>query len=164
MADPLNRLSKDEMVVFVSIVHKLHSRKHKSMLLGDLGSQLSHPHRQIIREQGRLRAWLSQFPIFSLTGKSYAERVTLNIGDSARRWDQGDNTEVLKLSGTNVDSVSEGDVVEAEHMLDTLLLHLLEVIEEMRSLRHRVDALNGGCQRGTKRKSAQPILTYRHVI
>ena len=134
------------------------------MLLGDLGSQLSHPHRQIIREQGRLRAWLSQFPIFSLTGNSYAERVTLNIGGSARRWDQEDKTKVLELTESRVHTVSDGDVLEAEHMLDTVLLHIAEVIEEIGSLRRHLDGLNGGFQEGTKRNTVQRILTYRHLI
>ena len=87
MADPLDLLSDVEMEVFVSNVYKHHSMKDKSMLLGEQGAQLSHSQRHLIRKQSRLLSWLSQFPIFTVSSNSYAERVTLNIGGSEKRWD-----------------------------------------------------------------------------
>ena len=164
MADPLDLLSDVEMEVFVSIVYKLHSMKDKSMLLGELGAQLSHSQRHLIREQGRLLSWLSQFPIFTVTGNAYAERVTLNIGGSEKRWEPDGKFKVLELTETRVRSVSEADVVALEDFVDTVLEHIAEVVEEVSSLTRLVDGLNCGFQDGTKRKTVDRTLTYRHVI
>ena len=60
--------------------------------------------------------------------------------------------------------IIEADVVAAEQMVDAVLLHIAEVIEEIGSLRRHLDGLNGGFQEGTKRKTVQRILTYRHLI
>ena len=102
------------------------------------------------------------FSIFSLSGNSYAERVTLNIGGCARRSDQEHNSKVLEVSGTRVHTITEADVVAAEHMVDGLLLHLAEVIDELSNLRHHLNVQNGGFEEGTKRKAVQLFLTYRH--
>ena len=164
MADPLDLLSDVEMEVFVSIVYKLHSMKDKSMLLGELGAQLSHSQRHLIREQGRLLSWLSQFPIFTVTGNAYAERVTLNIGGSEKRWDLDGKSKVLELTETRVRSVSEADVVALEDFVDTVLEHIAEVVEDVSSLRRLVDGLNCGYQDGTNAKTVDRTLRYRHVI
>ena len=138
--DTWSKMKSDdgEMEVFVSIVYKLHSMKDKSMLLGELGAQLSHSQRHLIREQGRLLSWLSQFPIFTVTGNAYAERVTLNIGGSEKRWDLDGKSKVLELTETRVRSVSEADVVALEDFVDTVLEHIAEMVEEVRSLKRIV--------------------------
>ena len=164
MADPLDLLSDVEMEVFVSIVYKLHFMKDKSILLGELGAQLFYSQRHLIREQGRLLSWLSQFPIFTVTGNAYAQRVTLNNGGSEKRRDLVGKLKVLELTETRVRSVSEADVVALEDFVDTVLEHIAEVVEEVSSLRRLVDGLNCGYQDGTKAKTVDRTLRYRHVI
>lgn len=102
--DTWSKMKSDdgEMEVFVSIVYKHHSMKDKSMLLGEQGAQLSHSQRHLIRKQSRLLSWLSQFPIFTVSSNSYAERVTLNIGGSEKRWDLDGKSKVLELTETRV--------------------------------------------------------------
>ena len=99
-----------------------------------------------------------------MSSNSYAERVTLNIGGSEKRWDLDGKSKVLELIETRVRSVSEADVVALEDFVDTVLEHIAEVVEEVSSLRRLVDGLNCGFQGGTKRKTVDRALTYRHVI
>ena len=139
-SDTWSKMKSDdgEMEVFVSIVYKYHSMKDNSMLLGELGAQLSHSQRHLIRKQGRLLSWLSQFSIFNVSSNSYAECVTLNIGGSEKRWDLDGKSKVLELTETRVRSVSEADVVALEDFVGTVLEHIAEMVEEVRSLKRIV--------------------------
>ena len=138
--DTWSKMKSDdgEMEVFVSIVYKYHSMKDNSMLLGELGAQFSHSQRHLIRKQGRLLSWLSQFPIFTVSSNSYAECVTFNNGGSEKRLDFDGKSKVLELTETRVRSVSEADVVALEDFVDTVLEHIAEMVEEVSSLRRLV--------------------------
>ena len=73
-----------------------------------------------------------------MSSNSYAERVTLNIGGSGKRWDLDGKSKVLELTETLLRSVSEANVVKLEDFVDTVLEHIAEMVEEVSSLRRLV--------------------------
>ena len=131
-------------------------RSDQSLLLADLGALLPEHHLQFIQRKGRLRKWVLQYPIFALTGLRGSEHVTLNLesnseseqiseqitcSDGSHDDDAKDQVIVKPLSRRN--TVSEEDVVMVEDLLDNLLEHVLDLIDQVSNLRKQVDAFAG---------------------
>ena len=68
-----------ECDALVCIFQILGQRTNQSLLLADLGALLPARHLQFIQDNGRLRKWILQYPIFELTGPRDSELISLNI-------------------------------------------------------------------------------------
>ena len=145
-----------ECAALVCIIQILCQRTNQSVLLADLGALLPERHLQFIQDNGRLRKWILQYPIFALTGPRGSEHVTLNFESNSEseqisaqitcsEWshddDEKDQDMVKPLSRRN--TVSEEDVVMVEDLLDNLLEHVLDLIDQVSNLRKQVDAFAG---------------------
>ena len=144
-----------ECDALVCIIQILCRRTNQSVLLADLGALLPERNLQFIQDNGRLRKWILQYPIFAVSGPRGSEHVTLNFESNSEseqisaqitcsEWfhddDEKDQVMVKPLSRRN--TVSEEDVVMVEDLLDNLLEHVLDLIDEVSNLRKQVDAQN----------------------
>ena len=142
-----------ECDALVCIIQILCRRTNQSVLLADLGALLPERNLQFIQDNGRLRKWIMKYPIFALSGLQGSEHVTLNLrsdSDSEQiseqitssEWSHDDVDEdlvsVKPLSRRT--TVSEEEVVMVEDLLDNLLEHVLDLIDEVSKLRRQVDA------------------------
>ena len=118
-----NAESRLECDALVCAIHIIARRSNQSMTLADLGALLPEHHLQVIQRKGRLRKWILQYPIFALTGPLGSEHVTLNFE-----------------SNSESEQISEQEVVMVEDLLDNLLEHVLDLIDEVSNLRKQVDA------------------------
>jgi hypothetical protein len=124
-----------ECDALIWIIQILSQRTAYPLLLADLGALLPEHHKQVIRCNGRLRKWILQYPIFALTGPRGAEHITLNLDDN----DEEDQVFVKALS-CRQNTISAEEVVMAEDLLDNLLEHVLDLIDQVSNLRKKVDA------------------------
>ena len=144
-----------ECDALICVIKILCQRTNQSVLLADLGALLPERHLQFIQDNGRLRKWILQYPIFALAGPRGSEHVTLNLesnsgseqiseqitcSDGSHDNDAKDQVIVKPLSRRNI--VSEEEVVMVEDLLDNLLEHVLDLIDQVSNLRKQVDAQN----------------------
>ena len=142
-----------ECDALVCIIQILCRRTNQSVLLADLGALLPERNLHFIQDNGRLRKWIMKYPIFALTGLQGSEHVTLNLESNSDReqiseqgtssaWSPDDVHEdlvfVKPLSRRH--TVSEEEVVMVEDLLDNLLEHVLDLIDEVSNLRKQVAA------------------------
>ena len=145
-------LECDALVCSIQILCK---RTNQSVLLADLGGLLPDRHSKFIRKNGRLRKWILKYPIFALTGPEGSEHVTLNLESNSEseqiseqrtrsEWshDDEEKEQVIVKSFRLRNTVSEEQVVMAEDLLDNLLEHVLDLIDEVSNLRKQLDAQN----------------------
>jgi hypothetical protein len=124
-----------ECDALICIIQILVQRATYPLLLADLGALLPERHKQVIRCKGRLRQWILQYPIFALTGPRSHEHITLNLDDN----DEKDQVSVKPLSRRQ-NTISAEEVVMVEDLLDKLLEHVLDLIDQVSYLRKQVDA------------------------
>ena len=152
-----------ECDALMCIMQILCQRTNQSVLLADLGALLPERHLQFIQDNGRLRKWISQYPIFELTGPRDSELISLNIVSKIMHKGEGlpfsenvqtsekitwsewfheddENHQVFVKSSSQRNTVSQEEVVMVEELLDNLLEHLLDLIDEVSNLRKQVDA------------------------
>ena len=131
-----NAESRLECDALVCAIHIIARRSNQSMTLADLGALLPEHHLQVIQRKGRLRKWILKYPIFALTGPREREHITFNFESDKDKMKAC--VQPLKKRHT----VSEEEVVEAEVLLDQLLEHVLDLIDQISNLRKQVDAQN----------------------
>ena len=138
----LCRPESPECDALIGVIHILDQIPNQSRLLSDLGALLPERHLQVIRGNGRLRKWILQYPIFSLTGPRGAQHVTLNLDSKFSAWshdkDEKDQVFVKPLSRRH--TITEEEVVMVEDLLDDFLEHVVDLIDQISNLRRQFDA------------------------
>jgi hypothetical protein len=133
-----------ECDALICVIQLLFSRTHQSLPLADLGALLPERHHRFIQSNGRLRGWILQFPIFSVTGRFDRQHVTLNFDSKFSEWSHGNEgkDQVVANPQSRRTTISEEEVVMAEDLLDNLLEHVGDLIDEISRLRRQLDAQN----------------------
>ena len=142
-----------ECDALVCIIKILCRSTNQSVLLADLGALLPERNLQFIQDNGRLRKWIMKYPIFALSGLQGSEHVTLNLESNSDSEQISEQITSSEWSHDDVDedlvfvkplsrrtTVSEEEVVMVEDLLDNLLEHVLDMIDEVCKLRKQVDA------------------------
>ena len=154
-----------ECDALICVIQLLYPRRSQSLRLADLGSLLPARHLEVIRQNGRLRKWILQYPIFSLTGPKGAEHVAFNFDSKPMHKAEGLHSsesqpipiQIAKSAWSDImdgkdqilvkpdcgqNTITEEDVDRAEDLLHKLLEHIVDLIDEVTDLRRHLDARN----------------------